>query len=162
MGRPKKPRAFRSNDMMRGPTAIQRRTPIRRISIELSEGTWSRLKRRAFETSVPMNQLLEQASIAMFGIDSEAEIVQMYNAMAGIETEPEPGPVVVAPEQNYSFTTYVTNTVLTKQVYTPVPKPETIMPIVQKTIGKKKNEFGSGEPYINPETVRLARETFGI
>ena len=156
MGRPKKPRAFRNNDMLRGPTTFQRRTPIRRISIEISEGTWSRLKRRAFETSIPMNQLLEQASAAMFGVDSEAEICQMYAAMSG-ESEPELVPVA-SPELNYSFTTYTTSQVVAKSFYS---EPKKVPATIQAT-GKKKSEFGSGESYINPETVALAREVFGI
>ena len=159
MGRPKKPRAFRNNDMMRGPTTFQRRTPVRRISIEISEGTWSRLKRRALETSIPMNQLLEQASAAMFGVDSEAEICQMYAAMSG-ELEPELEPVV-APELSYTFATSTVCTVLTKSASAAILKPETIKPIVQKTTGKK-DEFGSGKPYVRPETVALTREILGI
>lgn len=79
-----KKRACKSASL-RGPTAFQSRIMIRRVSVDLSEAVWGRLKCVGVQSQLPINRLIEEACLKVYGKSSESELVALYRAIAGEE-----------------------------------------------------------------------------
>lgn len=79
-----KRRAFKSIKALRGPTAVQARVPTCRLSIEMSERVWGRLKSVGMESGSAVNKLVKDACIKVYGKATESELVLLYQGMAGI------------------------------------------------------------------------------
>jgi hypothetical protein len=122
---------------LRGPTANQNRVPTRRLSIELSERVWGRLKSVGMESQSAINKLVEEACIKVYGKATESELVLLYQGMAGIrDVEYEaPSPpkrtdlphvTEIAPNLYASYVIEAATSVYPSgyEANQPVPKPE--------------------------------------
>ena len=122
---------------LRGPTAVQSRVPSRRLSIEMSERVWGRLKSVGMESGLAINKLVEDACIKVYGKATESELVLLYQGMAGIrDVEYEspsppkrtelPHATELAPNLYASYVIEAATSVFPSgfEANQPVPKPE--------------------------------------
>ena len=122
---------------LRGPTANQNRVPTRRLSIQLSERVWGRLKSVGMESQLAINKLVEDACIKVYGKATESELVLLYQGMAGIRdvdyeapSSPKrtelPHVTEIAPNLYASYVIEAATSVYPSgyEANQPVPKPE--------------------------------------
>lgn len=83
----RKQRRLRSVSAIRGGNSVYDRVPFRRMSIEIPEALWARLKQVGLDTQTPISRLLCDAAQEKHGKATEAEVVALYRAMGGM---PEP------------------------------------------------------------------------
>lgn len=120
-------RKIRSIRSLRGAETIAKRVPFRRISVELPEALWAKLKLVAVETGIPLSRLLCEAAEQRYGLATEAEIVSIYAQMDGLLPEPPkpepPKPAVAVAPQFTGFSAFSVDTSYSAPVQ-PMIQPE--------------------------------------
>ena len=88
----RKQRRLRSVSAIRGGNSVYDRVPFRRMSIEIPEALWARLKQVGLDTQTPVSRLLCDAAQEKHGKATEDEVVALYHSMAGMPEAVAPTP----------------------------------------------------------------------
>lgn len=172
----RKQRRLKSAPVLRGSNAIQARVPFRRISVELPEPVWARLKNVGLKQQTALGNLIIKACIAAYGDAPESEIIALYNEMAGIaQVEQTPDPTakpqtardelrpkpVVNPFEVYTATVMATQSA---EPPAPLPASNKRLPVTKahKANAKKTKQIPADAPESAWEEVKCSQDTVDL
>lgn len=177
----RKQRKLKQAVVLRGGNAVQSRVPYRRISVELPEPLWARLKNVGLKQQTAIGNLIIKACRDAFGDATEAEILALYNEMAGIanvEQTPDPEvapneartevrPKVAAPSPYNPFESYTVTALATPMPMPAQPQPQpdvASLPVTKqhKARARKTKQIPANAPESAWEEVRCSQETVDL